>query len=165
MTALVRPAQPKDQLAVGAIAYATGYFGDSAVKYFPAQALFSALWVGPYFHGAGFACQVAEVDSQVVGYILGAPDWFNYRRGLWHAVPGILSARPPLPTLLACLPYLLRAAVWHAPQADPHLYPAHLYLNLLSGARGHHLGERLLRAHLTTLAGAGVPGVQLSTTT
>lgn len=45
------------------------------------------------------------------------------------------------------------------------MYPAHLHLNLLPQARGLHLGQRLLAAHLITLAGAGVAGVQLSTTT
>ena len=163
MTALVRPVQPSDQRAVGDIAYATGFFGASARIFFPAPALFRALWVAAYFRGAGFAGFVAEVDGQVVGYVLGAPDGHLYQRGLRRAAPEILAA---LPTrgLWGCLPYLWRAALWHAPQADPARVPAHLHLNLLPQARGHRLGERLLRAHLRTLAGAGVPGVQLSTT-
>lgn len=165
MTALIRPAQPDDQPVIGDIAYATGYFGESAARYFPARRLFRALWAGPYFHGAGFAGFVAEVDSQIVGYVLGAPDWDIYRQGVWRAVPEIVASCPAPSVLLRCLPYLWRAALWHAPQADVRLYPAHLHLNLLPEARGHHLGERLLWAHLTTLAGAGVSGVQLSTTT
>ncbi|GGR81210.1 GNAT family N-acetyltransferase [Deinococcus sedimenti] len=164
MTAIVRPVQPSDQRAVGDIAFGTGFFGQSARVYFPAPGLFRALWVAAYFRGAGFAGFVAEVDGQIVGYVLGAPDGNLYQQGLRRAAPEILAA---LPTwgLLGCLPYLGRAALWHAPQADPVRFPAHLHLNLLPDARGHRLGERLLRAHLRTLAGAGVPGVQLSTTT
>lgn len=163
MTALVRPVLPSDQRAVGDIAYATGFFGDSARIFFPAPALFRALWVAAYFRGAGFAGFVAEVDAQVVGYVLGAPDGGLYRAGLRRAVPDVLAALPAR-GVLACLPYLGRAAVWHAPLADPARFPAHLHLNLLPEARGYRLGERLLRAHLSILAGAGVSGVQLSTT-
>lgn len=165
VSAAIRPVQLTDQAVVGDIAYATGFFGGSAARYFPAQTLFKALWVGPYFHGAGFAGFVAEVDGQVVGYVLGSPDWSLYRPGLWRAIPAALASRSSLPDVLASLPYLMRATWWRATHADPHLYPAHLHLNLLPEARGHYLGERLLRAHLTTLAGAGVPGVQFSTTT
>lgn len=97
--------QPADQPVVGEIAYATSFFGDSAARYFPAKALFQALWVGPYFCGAGFAGFVAKVDGAVVGYIIGAPDWAQYRRGLWRAVAEYLFSRPALSPLPACLPY------------------------------------------------------------
>lgn len=164
LAATIRPMQPADMEAVGQVAYATGYFGASAARYFPAPRLFALLWVGAYFRGAGFGCFVAELDGQVVGYILGAPTPELYSRGLWRAIAQIPGALPPPARLPRAVYYLLR--MWHfaAPHIDEARYPAHLHINLLPAARGHRLGERLLRAHLQTLAGAGVPGVHLSTT-
>lgn len=159
--------QVQDQAAVGRVAYLTGYFGASAERYFPWQPLFELLWVSPYFQGVGVGCFVAELQGQVVGYLLGAPNQTEYLRGLMRVLLGRrlwTSIPPPFP-LLACLHYLLRAARYAAPHADFGRYPAHLHLNLLPQARGQHLGEALLRAHLGALERRGVPGVQLSTTT
>lgn len=156
----------QDEAAVGRIAYLTGYFGESAARYFPARALFELLWVGPYFQGVGVGCFVAELDGQAVGYVLGAPDQASYLRGLKAVLWRRLWRVIPAPgALLPSLYYLLRAAVFAAPRADPALFPAHLHINLLPEARGHRLGEGLLRAHLDELGRVGVRGVQLSTTT
>lgn len=162
----IRPLRPEDEAAVGRIAFETGYFGDSAKRYFPAPALFALLWVGPYFEpgvGLGF---VAERGGEVLGYIVGAADPAAYRRALvrvvvrrvWRVLPG--PAR-----LLRCLVYLTRAARLGTPHGDEALYPAHLHLNLRPSSRGLGLGGALLRAYLDELEARGVPGVQLSTTT
>ena len=162
---VIRPVRGDDEAVVGQIAFQTGFFGDSAARYFPAPRLFALLWVGPYFHGAGQAGYVAEQGSRVLGYVLGAPEPGRYRRALWRVINGGLWRAWPAPEpLLRCLAYLGRAARFPPAHADWDTYPAHLHLNLLPGARGHHLGERLLRTHLAALTAAGIPGVQLSTT-
>lgn len=152
------------------IAYQTGFFGASAASYFPDAALFGALWMGPYFGGSGFtgagaAGFVAELGADVLGYVVGAADHGAYQRALTAVVARHLtSTRPTLDTLRSAA-YLLRAAQSASPHADWAAYPAHLHLNLLPAARGLGLGRRLLDAHLVTLGGLGVPGVQISTTT
>lgn len=163
---VIRPVRAEDEAVVGQIAFQTGFFGDSAARYFPAQRLFALLWVGPYFRGAGQAGCVAEQGGRVVGYVLGAPEPGLYRRALWRVISaGFWRARPTLSPLFRCLTYVGRAARFPSVHADWAAYPAHLHLNLLPEARGHHLGERLLRTHLAALTDAGIPGVQLSTTT
>ncbi|GHF47041.1 N-acetyltransferase [Deinococcus metalli] len=147
------------------VACSTGFFGRSAAVYFPDSALFGALWVGPYLHGAGAGCFVAERDGEVVGYILGAPDHARYQRALTAVVARHLSTTVPTRATVRSVPYLLRAARYPSPHADWRAFPAHLHLNLLPAARGTGVGGRLLDAHLTALGGLGVPGVQLSTTT
>lgn len=163
---LIRPVLPGDELAVSRVAYLTGYFGSSAAQYFPAERLFGRLWVTPYLRGVRPPCGfVAEVDGNIWGYIIGTPVWKAYRRSLWRTVPGtILTTREPWRVLWPSVRFLLRAGRHALPHADPHLYPAHLHLNVLAQARGHHLGERLLDAYLQHMRQLGVSGVQLSTT-
>lgn len=147
------------------VAYLTGFFGQSAQVYFPDRALFGALWAGPYFHGAGAGCFVAEQAGEVVGYVLGASDHDRYRLALARVVARQVGRAWPTGATLHSLRYLWRAARHPSPHADWQAYPAHLHLNLLPAARGAGTGRRLLEAHLSVLGGLGVPGVQLSTTT
>lgn len=164
---LYRPAEPRDERRLGEIAYATGYFGDPATRYFPDEVLFADLWVRPYLHGGGGASFVVELAGEVQGYVLGAPDPAAYQRALTrtvrgHVLPSLLAGRyrRPWPGLW----YLLRAGLHSGPHADPAVFPAHLHLNLLPAARGQGLSGPLLDLHLARLAGLGVRGVQLSTT-
>lgn len=164
---LYRPAEPRDERRLGEIAHATAYFGDPATRHFPDEALFADLWVRPYLRGGGGASFVVELDGEVQGYLLGAPDPAAYRRAVARTVQGrvlprLLTGqyRRPWPGLL----YLLRAALFNGPHADPALFPAHLHLNLLPAARGQGLSGPLLDLHLARLAELGVRGVQLSTT-
>ncbi|KQR22795.1 GNAT family N-acetyltransferase [Deinococcus sp. Leaf326] len=164
---LYRSAEPRDERLLGEIAHATGYFGDPATCFFPDLQLFADLWVRPYLHGGGGASFVVELGGEVQGYILGAPDPDAYRRAVVQTVqqrvlPRLLAGqyRRPWPGLL----YLLRAAVFGGPHADPETFPAHLHLNLLPIARGRGLSGPLLELHLARLAELGARGVQLSTT-
>ena len=164
--ATVRLATPEDAEAIGRIAYATGFFGDSAAVFFPDPDLFMALWVEPYLAGQGCCNFVAESREQVRGYIIGACDAASYRRSLvlagMHAAGGILTGR--YRQRRRCLRYLWRMARFGTGSAPLSDYPAHLHINLLPGTRGRGLGSALLRVHLACLAEAGVPGVQVSTT-
>ena len=161
----IRPLTPADRAAVGAIAYETGFFGESAARYFPARALFELLWAGPYFSEAGATGFVAERGGEVLGYIVGFTDERLYRRALLRTVVrGLGRAWPPTRELWPTLHYLARAALFPGPHADPERYPAHLHLNLLAASRGLRLGDALLGAYLAELTRRGVPGVQLSTT-
>lgn len=163
---LVRAAGASDREAVADVSFATGYFGRPAGRFFPDRALFEDLWVRPYFEGSGCCVFVAEVDGEVVGYILGSCDTRAYQR---HMVT--LSTRLAVrwwkgrySALGKSLRYLLRAARYPGPTAPLEKYPAHLHINLLAEARGHGLGRALMEAFLACLRAREVPGVQLSTT-
>lgn len=157
--------RPDDEAEVSAIAYATGFFGESADRYFPARRLFGRLWVTPYLRTPAPLGYVATNGDAISGYIIGSASWESYHRGLLHTLPVALgSAWPPAP-LRPSVRFLLRVARYGLPHADPARYPAHLHLNLLASARGQRLGERLLAAYLERLQALGVGGVQLSTTT
>ncbi|MFC6591846.1 GNAT family N-acetyltransferase [Deinococcus lacus] len=168
MPALLLPVTPADLRPLGRVAYQTGFFGESAARYFPDERLFALLWVWPYLRtqtpGNLAAC---GAGGEMLGYILGETSPARYRRHL--AAATLLGS---LATLggevrhapLACWSHLGRLARFSAPHASERLYPAHLHINLLPQARGLGLGRQLLGAHLAALERAGVPGVQLSAT-
>ena len=162
----VRPALDSDREAVADVSFATGYFGRPAGRFFPDRALFADLWIGPYFRGTGCCSHVAEIDGEVVGYIVGSCDTRTYRRVVAGRVPRILGRwlRGRYPDLSHSLRYLVRAARYPGPSAPVRDYPAHLHVNLLPSARGKGLGRRLMEAFLDCLQARGVAGVQLSTT-
>ena len=172
MSLSIRPATPDDRDTLAGLAYDTGYFGDSASRYFPDRELFAAFWTDPYLRGGlGNLIALRQPDSRSgdaglrpVGFIVGSANPARYRRGLLRAAPLLLS-RLGRPDTRRSLRYLLRAARYPGPHASDSLYPASLHLNVRRDARGLGAGTALLRAHLNLLREAGVPGVQLSTTT
>ncbi|MCX7739560.1 MAG: GNAT family N-acetyltransferase [Meiothermus sp.] len=161
----IRPSRPSDGAALVEVAYATGFFGCSAEIYFPARALFGALWVGPYLGPAGACGLLAECEGRVLGYVLGSPNPQTYRGYFQKNLPGWLlaAALGRYPGLMGSLRFLWRSLCYPSRRAPLDLYPAHLHISLLPEARGKGLGERLLRAHLDCLRARGVVGVQLST--
>ncbi|MDV6375473.1 GNAT family N-acetyltransferase [Deinococcus arenicola] len=164
---VIRRVLPTDEARLGEIAYLTGFFGNSAGKYFPDPQLFADLWVRAYFRLPDAVGYVGQVDGNVIGYIIGSVNETAYRRALGRVVagtvlPGVLTRRYSRPLL--ALPYLtrtLRFPSLHASETD---FPAHLHLNLLPQSRGLGLGRGLLKTFLERLEARGVPGVQLSTT-
>ncbi|QLG13193.1 GNAT family N-acetyltransferase (plasmid) [Deinococcus sp. D7000] len=164
---LIRPVRPADETRLGEIAYRTGFFGDSAGLYFPDAQLFADLWMRAYFRLPGAVGFAAQVDGEVIGYIVGAVDEAAYRRAVARvvggtALPGLLTRRYTRPW--KALPYLIRSLRFPSPHASETDFPAHLHLNLLPQSRGLGLGRGLLRAFLERLGELNVPGVQLSTT-
>lgn len=131
---------------MAAVAYETGFFGESAARYFPDTALFGELWARAYFleelNGPlGFA---AEAGGQFLGYIIGTADMDAYRRRFVQVLGRVAwgALRGAYPQLVGCLPYLTRAARYPGPHAPEEAYPAHLHLNLRPEARGLGLGGR-----------------------
>ncbi|WP_245588520.1 GNAT family N-acetyltransferase [Deinococcus pimensis] len=166
---LVRPALAGDLDVIGRIAYLTGYFGESASRYFPDERLFRHLWVNPYYLVPQQVSVrfVADVPGETLGYIVGVTDQVAYERALRftllrQVLPNLLRGR--YRALPGCVPYLTRISLFPTPHAPRGAYPAHLHLNLLPEARGLGLGRALLTAFVDELRARGVPGVQLSTT-
>ncbi|GAA5512178.1 putative acetyltransferase OgpAT [Deinococcus carri] len=161
----VRALRRGDFGEVARVAYATGFFGETAAGYFPDRGLFADLWVRPYFVGEPFGF-AAEREGQVLGYIIGTPDGGEYRRAFARVLLGVLgrAVRGRYPQLGGSLPYLLRLGRFVSPHAPERLFPAHLHLNLLPESRGLGLGGALLDAYLAALRARGVRGLQLSTT-
>lgn len=162
----IREARMEDLEALGHVAYATGFFGESARRFFPDPTLFTDLWVRPYLGTVGCGNFLALSGGVPVGYILGTAHLSAYRRHLLRSLPWLLcrALQGRYPHLGPSLAYLARMARYSTPHAPTGPYPAQLHINLLPQARGAGLGQALLNAHLEALRQHRVPGVQLSTT-
>lgn len=162
----VRQVKPIDFASLGQIAYQTGFFGESAARFFPSAPLFADLWVRPYLE-EGSACNfLAESEGQVLGYIIGTLDLRLYRRWFLGHLLELLgkAVGGGYPHWWESLPYLLRMARYPARAAPLESFPAQLHINLLPQSRGLGLGQRLMDSYLDCLRARGVVGVQLSTT-
>ena len=150
------------------IAYQTGFFGESAVRFFPSASLFADLWVRPYLDETGqVSCNfLAESGGKVLGYIIGTVDLGRYRPWFVRNLPGLLlkALSGGYPGLWPSLPYLLRMALYPSRLAALERFPAQLHINLLPESRGMGLGQKLMEAYLECLSAQKIPGVQLSTT-
>lgn len=163
----IRPVTKDDLEAVGQIAYATGFFGQSAAHYFKDANLFRDIWVRSYIHGPGCCNYLAEQEGKVVGYIVGTCNQQAHVRYLaFNLFPFVLRrwARGEYPYWASSFLHLLRVFRYSRKAAPAQRYPAHLHLNLLPEVRGLGLGRELLQAYLACLKARRLPGVQLSTT-
>ncbi|WP_293173412.1 GNAT family N-acetyltransferase [Oceanithermus sp.] len=165
-TAVVRPATPDDLEAVGRISHRTGLLGEPIGPHFPDAALWTDVFVRPFLE-AGCCNFVAEVEGEVVAYIIGSCDPEAFGRWLRRRLPGLLLGRwlaGAYPRWWRDLPYLWRAWRMAGPEAPWSRYPAQLHINALPEARGHGVGRALMERFLDCLRARGVPGVQLGTT-
>jgi ribosomal protein S18 acetylase RimI-like enzyme len=164
----VRAYASMDRTAVRAIAFDTGFMGESIDWLWRDRESFADLVTNYYLHREPQSVLVAEDHGAVVGYLTGCVDSQRcrgaaaaeirrlVRRGalfrpgvagfFWRSAFDILRDREALEDALS----------------DPR-WPAHLHINLLPAGRGRGLGRRLMHAWLDRLRAARVPGVHLGT--
>ncbi len=167
----IRPYEPTDRARVRHICFVTGYMGEPVEWQWRDAESFSNIFTGYYTDAEPESALVAEIDGEVLGYLLGCADsskaWSPggvvgrqiTRRGIafrpgtarfvWRAVGDVVvdAARKRLPP---------------APFADPR-WPAHLHIDLLREARGRGVGAALVHRWLDSLQHRGVPGCHLET--
>jgi ribosomal protein S18 acetylase RimI-like enzyme len=168
---LVRPYDVGDRARVRHICFVTGYMGEPVAWQWRDSESFSNIFTGYYTDAEPQSALVAEIDGQVMGYLLGCVDSSRAwnpgtvvgrqitRRGIafrpgtskfvWRALGDVVvdAARKRLPP---------------APLADPR-WPAHLHIDLLRQARGRGVGAALMRRWLDSLRVAGIAGCHLET--
>jgi ribosomal protein S18 acetylase RimI-like enzyme len=173
---LVRPYAPSDRPAVRRICHRTGFLGEPADWMWRDEASFADAFSGYYTDHEPESASVAELDGEVVGYLLGCRD---SRRATDPAVViarsvvrrGIALRPGTAPTIWRSVADLVtdvarRRVVPSDYGLDPATlaaYPAHLHINLLPAARGSGVGSRMVRAWLDQLRREGVPGCHLTT--
>jgi len=167
---VVRPFQPTDRVSVRRVCFETGYMGQPIAWQWRDAESFADMFTSWYTDEEPESARVAELDGEVVGYLLGCRDTSRaanpaaivgrhiVRRGLlmrpgtagvcWRALGDVAidGIRRRLPSL--------------AP--DPR-WPAHFHIDLLPVARDHGVGGRLVRSWLDELRTVGVRGCHLDT--
>ena len=71
---VIRPYEPRDSPAVRAICVATGFMGEPATWMWRDTASFADVFSGYYTDHEPGSAGVAELDGEVVGYLLGCRD-------------------------------------------------------------------------------------------
>lgn len=167
----IRKFQIKDRAAVRQIAYDTALMGESAALFFQGQEVISdafSLYFTDYEPGS---CFVAEINAQVIGYLMGAKNKvtaeavFNGRLALPLFLKalkrGIFLSIKNISFIFGCLFDLFKNGV-KTPDFN-HVYPATFHLNIKDGFRGQEIGAKLISVYLDYLKAEGVSGVHLAT--
>lgn len=167
---IVRPYRASDRAFVRAICCETA--GPSFALEDPVlRALFADYWTHYYTDLEPEHTWVAEEGGRVIGYLSSAFNTARFRvimrrrvlpwlvlRRLWNGHLFRSSVREFLSR---------RVGLWFRTVVDDgellRAYPAHLHVNLTSGARGHGAGRLLMEALFAALARANVGGVHLET--
>ncbi|MGI8754692.1 MAG: GNAT family N-acetyltransferase [Acidimicrobiales bacterium] len=146
--------------------------GAPAAPYWRDAESFADLWSGYYTDREPGSAWVAELNDEVVGYLLGCRDTTR-TDGVGvplrhHLVRRGLAFRPGTAgTIWRAGADLLvdRVRGRPAPQGDviDERWPAHLHIDLLAEGRGKGLGRRLMGHWLDQLRSEGVHGCHLVT--
>jgi hypothetical protein len=168
---IIRKFKAEDREAVRQIVYDTALMGESAGLFFDGQEVISdafSLYFTDYEPGS---CFVAQINGQVIGYLIGARKKIVSEEILRNkiALPlffkalksGILLNAKNLIFIFSCLMDLLKNGL-KTPDFNQE-YPATLHINIKSGFRGQNIGSGLISAYLGYLKTEGVPGVHLAT--
>ncbi len=164
----VRRYQPSDRSAVRQLTGDTAYFGDPVERFFDAREFFLDVFAMYYTDVAYDYLWVAHDGDELVGYIMGCPDTYDYNvwyhanvtRVIWRAITwryrGVFTRKS--------LNYLRRYARLRVPYIDLSPYPAHLHINTRADRRGQGIGNALMQTYLAQLRHENIPGVHLETT-
>ncbi|MFA5092912.1 MAG: GNAT family N-acetyltransferase [Candidatus Omnitrophota bacterium] len=168
---IIRKFEPGDRESVRQISRDTALMGESAILFFDGPEVISdafSLYFTDYEPGS---CFVAEVNGQVVGYLMGAvkkvtaEEVFNKKIALPLLIKalksGIFLKLKNLIFVGSCLLDLLKNGIKTPNFAKE--YPATFHINIRTGFRGQNIGTRLINAYLSYLKTRGALGVHLAT--
>jgi len=167
----IRKFESQDRSAVRQIVYDTALMGESAGLFFQGQEVISdafSLYFTDYEPGS---CFVAEINGQIVGYLIGAKNKiaaetiFNGQLALPLFLKalksGIFLKLGNLSFLFSCLIDLFKNGI-KTPDFNQ-TYPATFHLNIKDDYRGQKLGTELINHFLDYLKSKKITGVHLAT--
>lgn len=165
--ASIRPFRPDDLDALYRICLETGDTGGDATHLYEDPKLIGHVWAAPYGIFEPELAFVAEDESGVGGYVIGALDTREFEARLEREWWPALRLRYPDPSPVAAgeLTRDQRVAwtIHHRPGPDPldATYPSHLHIDILPRLQGGGNGRRLMTTFLDALRRKGSPGVRL----
>jgi len=167
----VRKFEPRDRDRVRDIFFNTALLGEPASMFFEGKEVISDALTLYFTDYEPQSCFVAEVDSRVVGCLIGAKDKvleekisFNeiYPCLIWRAITGGAFFKiKNLRFICAIFSSLLRGEFRLPVKLRD--YPATLHINIDKDYRGADIGSRLISAYFDYLLNEGVRGVSLAT--
>jgi ribosomal protein S18 acetylase RimI-like enzyme len=167
----IRKYRSQDRPAVRQICYDTGLMGESIDPYFGCLDLFTDYWMNYYTDYEPESAFVADVDGEVVGYLVGCKLTSVQQDTLRKEIlPRIrrklftfgyeIDSRFFKFAYRYCRSAIRREFI-EEPVRD---YPAHLHMNMKEGFRSMGIGSMLMSAFLDYLKANNICGVHLGTT-
>lgn len=168
--ARIRPYRPADIDALYQICLQTGDAGQDATSRHDDPTLLGHVYAAPYGLFEPSLAFVAEDESGVAGYIVGALDSTAFEERLekdwWPGLRARYPEPPPdLPSERWTPDQRLAYIIHHPHRAADELaarYPSHLHINLLPRLQASGYGRRLIQTLTAALREQGSPGVHLS---
>jgi GNAT superfamily N-acetyltransferase len=167
----IRRFEKKDREQLRSISHDTAFMGQPATLFFEGREVLCdalSLYFTDYEPEASF---IAEVNSKVIGYLIGAKNKViaesvfkkKIMPGLfWKALQsGIFFNKKNIIFIFSCLKALLKGEL-----SDPDFtkeYPATFHINLQKEFRGQNIGTALIESYLAYLKEKRVIGVHLAT--
>ncbi|MDD5561593.1 MAG: GNAT family N-acetyltransferase [Candidatus Omnitrophica bacterium] len=171
LTVNIRKFKKDDKEQVRSISHDTAFMGQPATLFFEGRKVICdalSLYYTDYEPESSF---IAEVNSKVVGYLIGtknkaaAENIFKNKimPGLFREAlkSGVFLNKKNIVFILNCLSAFLKGDL-----SDPDFtkeYPATFHINLMKEFRGQNIGTALIGAYLGYLKEEAVPGVHLAT--
>ena len=164
----IRRYQPSDRSAVRQLAGDTAHFGDPVERFFDAREMFLDTFAGYYTDVAYNYLWVAHDVGELLGYLMGCPDTYDYntwyQSNVWRVAWRAVTLRYRGVFTRKSLGYLRRYRRLRVPYTDLSPYPAHLHINTRADRRGQGIGSALMQTYLDQLYIENIPGVHLETT-
>jgi GNAT superfamily N-acetyltransferase len=168
---ICRKYQKSDRSAVRDIAWETAFLGRPADAFFSGREILEDFLTRYFTDYEPRSCFVAEADSRVVGYLIGAKDKFFLEQVFHRRIALFLLARFILQGSflkkknLKFVFYIFRSLFQgEFRMADlSRDYPATLHINIRAGFRNLGIGSKLISAYLDYLKQEGISGVSLAT--
>jgi GNAT superfamily N-acetyltransferase len=167
----IRKFEAKDRAEVRQIAHDTALMGESAGLFFQGREVISDALSLYFTDYEPDSCFVAEINHQIVGYLIGAKNKiaaqviFNGQIALLlflkALTSGIFLRIKNLKFIFSCLIDLLKNGM-RTPDFNQ-AYPATFHLNIKDDFRGQGIGVKLISAYLDYLKIEKIPGVHLAT--
>lgn len=167
----IRRFEAKDREALRRIAHDTALLGEPAALFFEGREVFSDALTLYFTDYEPESCFVAEVSSEIAGYLTGARDKKASEKifkdkiafGLFckAIASGILLRGKNIIFLFNCLSDIIKGRLISPDFTGE--YPATLHINVSRTFRGNNIGTMLMTRYLDYLKEAGVSGAHLAT--
>lgn len=168
---IIRHYQKEDRAAVRDIAYNTAFFGESGQAFFTDREILSGVLTAYFTDCEPGSCFVAETDSTVIGYLIGAKNTDKiFNCFLIKIAPGLFLKSIWRGTFfkfknIKFIYHFLRSyfqGEFDLPESVKK-YPATLHINVRGGYRNFGIGAKLIDAYCQFLVQEKIDGVYLQT--
>jgi ribosomal protein S18 acetylase RimI-like enzyme len=168
---IIRPYEQYDRAAVRRVCYLTGFMGEPVDWMWRDEESFADIFTGYWTDREPENALVAELDGEVVGYLLGCVDsrrvWNIGRLFAHHGfVRGAAFSPGTAEVFWRMITDGIGDSIKHRlppPSYYDERWPAHLHIDLLPVCRRHGVGAALVGRWLDSLRLAKVPGCHLQT--